>query len=129
MRFLIRGFFKLIRALVAPFLLLWERIAGRPTVVRTPAEQERMDALTAGLSLYQFQTCPFCVKTRIHIKRLGLNIALRDAQYNPQRRAELLLGGGKVQVPCLRIESDEGDVWMFESDRIIAHLDALAAPH
>jgi glutathione S-transferase len=39
------------------------------------------------------------------------------------RRAELIAGGGKGQVPCLRIETDDGNVrWLYESADIIAYL-------
>ena len=127
MRLLIRSFFKLIRALVAPFLLLWEWLAGRPQVTRDATAQQALDAVTQGMTLYQFRTCPFCVKTRIRIKRLGLHIATKDAQYDQQARSELEQGGGKVQVPCLRINGPDGDIWLYESVAIIAHLDALAA--
>ena len=35
----------------------------------------------------------------------------------------LMLGGGKTQVPCLRIENADGQVeWMYESDDIIQYL-------
>ena len=35
---------------------------------------------------------------------------------------ELLKGGGKGQVPCLRIESEGQVEWMYESDEIINYL-------
>lgn len=34
----------------------------------------------------------------------------------------LLKGGGKGQVPCLRIESQGNIEWMYESDAIINYL-------
>jgi len=35
----------------------------------------------------------------------------------------LLQGGGKTQVPCLRIEQEDGSVeWMYESNDIISYL-------
>jgi glutathione S-transferase len=39
-----------------------------------------------------------------------------------KRHLELLKGGGKGQVPCLRIESQGQTEWMFESDAIINYL-------
>lgn len=39
------------------------------------------------------------------------------------RRMELVQGGGKGQVPCLRIETEQGEVrWMYESDDIIKYI-------
>ncbi|MFA4912707.1 MAG: glutathione S-transferase N-terminal domain-containing protein, partial [Burkholderiaceae bacterium] len=41
----------------------------------------------------------------------------------PQARAELQQGGGKVKVPCLRIDEAGQTRWMYESDDIIAFLE------
>ncbi len=38
------------------------------------------------------------------MKRQSVNIELRDAKNDPTHRAELEQGGGRVKVPCLRIE-------------------------
>lgn len=94
----------------------------------SPEQQAVLDAATADLQLYQFKLCPFCVKTRRAIHRLGLNIELRDAQGNAQWREELLTQGGKIKVPSLRIE-DEGKstTWLYESNEIIAYLDGRFA--
>jgi glutathione S-transferase len=41
----------------------------------------------------------------------------------PRNRKELLNGGGRKTVPCLRIEDSSGSVqWMYESGDIIAYL-------
>lgn len=124
MRILIRMFFKLVRAIVGPFLLLWERITAPKGKVRTQAEQQRVDEATRHLAIYQFRTCPFCIRTRQALRRLSLDIELRDAQHNPQYRQELLEGGGEIKVPCMRISAEDGQItWMYESDRIIEWLD------
>jgi glutathione S-transferase len=48
---------------------------------------------------------------------------LRDILSQPANNAELIAGGGKSQVPCLRIEDDEGGVrWMYESIEIVQYL-------
>lgn len=37
---------------------------------------------------------------------------------------ELLIGGGDLKVPCLRIEDAEGDVrWLYESGEIVGYLE------
>jgi len=37
--------------------------------------------------------------------------------------AELIAGGGKIQVPCLRVENKDGDVrWIYETSEIIRYL-------
>jgi glutaredoxin len=120
MRIVIRTFFKLVRVIVGPFLLLWEWITKPKGVVRPAAEQQRVDEATRNLALYQFRTCPFCIKTRQALRRLSLNIELRDAQHDTQHRQALLEGGGEIKVPCLRITDENGQVtWLYESDRII----------
>ena len=43
--------------------------------------------------------------------------------FHPENNADLIAGGGKSQVPCLRIEDENGDVhWMYESIDIIRYL-------
>jgi glutaredoxin len=85
--------------------------------------QAEYDTRTKSLTLYQFAACPFCVKVRWAIRRLGLSIAYRDAKRNAQYAKELVEGGGHLKVPCLRIEKGDGNVeWMYESSDIIAYL-------
>ena len=98
----------------------WMIPAGK--IKRSPEAQQKVDQQTANIELYQFFGCPFCIKTRRAIRKLGLNIATRNAQAPGQYRDELLKEAGKVQVPCLKI-TENGEVsWMFESDEIIAYL-------
>lgn len=76
-----------------------------------------------ALSLYHFQGCPFCAATREVIKQTRLNIEHRDIRLQPQHRSDLISGGGKTQVPCLRIEKENGQhVWLYESTDIIHFL-------
>lgn len=90
---------------------------------RDPAAQALVEQQARGLSLYQFHACPFCVKTRRTLHRLNVPVALRDAKHDPVHRQALLEGGGRVKVPCLRIEEDGKTTWMYESKAIIAYLD------
>ncbi|MFY0477371.1 glutaredoxin family protein [Achromobacter marplatensis] len=90
---------------------------------RSPQGQATVNKEAAGLALYQFHACPFCVKTRRAMHRLNVPVALHDAKADPQAREQLLAGGGKVKVPCLRIEEAGGTRWMYESSEIIAYLE------
>lgn len=95
---------------------------------RTPEQQAVVDAEAAQLALYQFHACPFCVKVRRAMHALNIKVELRDAKDNAQFRQELLEQGGRVKVPCLRIE-EAGEVrWMYESNDIIAYLQKRFAP-
>ncbi|MBF0470737.1 MAG: glutaredoxin [Gammaproteobacteria bacterium] len=123
MKIVIRYFFKTLRLLIGPPLLLGEWLTTPRGVVRTPEAQEKVNAETAKLALYQFRTCPFCIKVRKEIKRYSLEIELRDARGNAEHRQALKQGLGKIQVPCLRIEKGEGEVvWMEESAAINRYL-------
>jgi glutaredoxin len=123
MRFIIRYFFRTLRLVLTPFVLLWETITTPKGVERSAEEQQVVDAATASMALYQFRSCPFCIKVRREMKRLSLNIELRNAQHDDQHRADLKSGGGKPQVPCLKLTDEKGDVqWLYESDAIIQTL-------
>ncbi|MGS0942790.1 glutaredoxin [Pseudomonas luteola] len=101
----------------------------RPRKLKRSAEaQKQVEEQTAGLALYQFQACPFCVKTRRAMHKLNLPIALRDVKKDPEHREALLAGGGRIKVPCLRIEEDGRTAWMYESNDIIAYLNKRFAP-
>ena len=124
MKPVIRLFFKTLRALVGPPMLLINRITRPKGVVRNHAAQQAVDARTAQLALYHFPTCPFCLKARRTMHRLSLNIDLRNAQHNPAHRQALLEGGKKIQTPCLRITNAQGQsTWLYESRDIIAYLE------
>ena len=76
-----------------------------------------------GLSLYQFFACPFCTKTRRAIHRLNVNIEARDINKTPEYRQQLETEGGRVKVPCLRIEDQDEVRWLYESNEIINFLE------
>lgn len=97
----------------------------RPAIPDFSAQKRaELDAITANMKIYQFRQCPFCVKTRRNIRRLGLNIETRDARNDPRWNSELINEGGKYQVPCLRLRKDDGSTeWMYGSNNIIEYLD------
>lgn len=83
--------------------------------------QAKLDAQTQKLALYQYAACPFCVKVRRAMRRQGLNIKTVDAkQIDNKQTLENL--GGKLQVPCLRIEEAGQVNWLYESSEIITYL-------
>jgi glutaredoxin len=123
MKWLFRTFFKTLRLVLGPVLLLRERLTAPKGLVRAPEAQREVDRQCRDLALYQFRTCPFCIKVRQELRRLSLDIELRDAQRDAAHREALSQGGGKAVVPCLRIRDDQGNSrWMYESGEIIAYL-------
>jgi len=123
MRTLLKVFFRTLRLVLMPFMLLWARFGAPKGVVRSVDAQQAVDANCSKLALYHFPTCPFCIKVRHEMARLSLPIELRNAQHDSKFRAELEQGGGKIQTPCLRIVDVQGEVkWMYESEIIKLYL-------
>ncbi|MGK0171439.1 MAG: glutathione S-transferase [Gammaproteobacteria bacterium] len=60
---------------------------------------------------------------------LDLQLELRDVSLEANRRDELVAGGGRSTVPCLRVVQSDGEVsWLYESRDIIEWLkDEVAA--
>ena len=76
------------------------------------------------MSLYQYKACPFCVKVRRKLRKYSLNIELKDAKNNNAYKNDLKNLGGKLKVPCLRIENNKNDIqWLYESKDIINFLE------
>ena len=95
----------------------------KPEIVKRSSENQlQVDKKTELLKLYEFYACPFCIKTRRAIKRLNLNLETRNAKQGDYRE-ELELNGGKVQVPCLRIDNAGEISWLYESNDIINYLE------
>lgn len=104
-------------------LIIFVDFLTRPGKKQRPAAaQAQVDAAARNLTLYQFHACPFCVKTRRSLRRLNVPVALKDAKNNEQHRQTLLEQGGKIKVPCLRIEENGQTTWMYESNTIIEYL-------
>jgi len=120
---MVKIFFRILRLALMPFMLLWAKLGAPKGIVRAPEAQKKIDQECTQLALYHFKTCPFCIKVRHELSRLSLPVQLRDAQHEGDFRTELLLNGGKVQTPCLRIADAQGNVeWLYESSDIIKYL-------
>jgi glutaredoxin len=104
------------------FILLADALLGRRPLQRSAEEQARLDRETAGLSLYHFAACPYCRKVRRDVRLMALTIEMHDIKRDPAAKAALVAGGGKKQVPALRIEETSGVRWMYESTDISRYL-------
>ena len=123
MKFFIRTFFKTLRLVLGPVILLRERLTRPVGLVRPPAVQAQVDQQCGSLALYQFSTCPFCIKVRQEMRRLSLGIERRDAQHDVKNRDDLGRQGGQLKVPCLKITDPAGNSqWLYESGAIINYL-------
>lgn len=123
MKTFIRFFFKTLRLLLGPVMRVWEVVSRPKGVFRAPALQAEVDAQCSSLALYQFKTCPFCIKVRQEMSRLSLNIERFDAQKDGPNRSALIQGLGQPKVPCLKITDAAGNSqWLAESGAINAYL-------
>lgn len=129
MKTFIRFFFRTLRTVLGPVMLAKEALTRPKGLVRSPDAQEAVDLACRNLALYQFKTCPFCIKVRQEMHRLSLNVAQLDAQHDGPARSALLKGGGKAKVPCLHITDASGaSRWLYDSEKIIAYLRGRFAP-
>ena len=130
MKTVIRSFFRTLRLVLGPVMLLKERLTQPAGVKRAPAAQAEVDQQCQSLALYQFSTCPFCIKVRQEMRRLSLPIEKRDAQHHAANRNELLQGSGATKVPCLKITEADGQTrWLQDSTEIMAYLrERFSAP-
>jgi glutaredoxin len=123
MKLVIRTFFKTLRLVLGPVLLLKERLTQPQGLQRDAAAQAAVDLQCQSLVLYQFNTCPFCIKVRQEMRALALPIDKRDAQHNSANRDELVQGSGASKVPCLKITDSNGQTrWLQDSNAIVAYL-------
>ena len=123
MKFLIRSFFKTLRIVLGPVMLLKERLTQPAGLIRLQAAQEVVDKQCENLVLYHYKTCPFCMKVRQEMRRLSLPIQRLDAQAEGPNREALRQGGGLTKVPCLQITDATGSSqWLYDSDKIVAYL-------
>lgn len=123
MKPIIRAFFRTLRVVLGPFMQVWEFLTRPKGVVRASADQQAIDQQCQSMALYQFTTCPFCIKVRQEMRRLSLPIERRDAQHNLANRDDLLKGGGAYKVPCLKVTDANGQSqWIYESGAIMSYL-------
>jgi len=88
-------------------------------LIKVSKKEQRIE----GHQLYYFSSCPYCIMVRFALWWLRLKIPLKDIVFQAGNNIDLIAGGGKSQVPCLRIESEAGNVrWMYESIDIIRYL-------
>jgi glutaredoxin len=95
-------------------------------ITRDSEAQQSVNQQIHKLALYQFGTCPFCIKVTRFMHKNTLNIELRDTRKDHNHKTDLVNLGGKYQVPCLRIpQENDKDLWLYESDEIISYFKKL----
>jgi len=118
---------KLLRNALGLIIVFGNWLSKPKPIQRTHTDQEQAQKAVAGHSLYQLYACPFCVKTRRALHRLNVDLEIRDINKDPKNRQALETGGGRVKVPCLRVQEGDEVRWMYESDHIIQYLEQRVA--
>ena len=81
--------------------------------------------------LFKSDTCWFCHRVLAYVAQLGMDLPVRDIHTEAEAFRELLQGGGRSMVHCLRIERGTGDgaevEWMYESMDIMRYLGSRQA--
>jgi len=112
----------LIRNLLGGIIAFFDVISRGAKLKRSKEAQQQVEKDLKELTLYQFFACPFCIKTRRAMHKMNLPIVKRNASKGSPYRDELLQGGGKIQTPCLRIETAGEVNWLYESSEIIKYM-------
>ena len=90
---------------------------------------EQKNPAEPNLSLYEYSSCPFCARVRNFLAGAGRQVELRDVSTDRSRLSELVDATGSQMVPCLRIESSDGEAkWLHESADIIEYLRGRFTP-
>jgi glutathione S-transferase len=72
--------------------------------------------------LFKTDLCGFCYRVRGFLDQYDIDVPLRDVNQDPAAFRELVQGGGRTTVPCLRIQRGDEVQWMYESMDIIRYL-------
>ncbi len=75
----------------------------------------------AKITLYQFETCPFCAKVRAKLEEKGLDYKKVNVPQDRESvlRKEIAEKSGVSTVPVIEIDGK----WMGESDAIVNYLE------
>jgi glutathione S-transferase len=78
-----------------------------------------------SFELYYFPSCPYCRYVLSELPNIKQDVTLKNINENVDYRNELMAGGGKTQVPCLRIREGDSERWMYESRDIVEYLKSV----
>lgn len=111
-------------AVVATPVLANTTEAHGMTVQTVPVTKE------APLVLYYRDDCPYCWNVMSHLNDQHRALPMKEINESPEAAAELVQGGGKRQVPCLRIRENNGNkvTWLYQSAEIMKYLDEHPQP-
>ncbi|MBN8615882.1 MAG: glutathione S-transferase N-terminal domain-containing protein [Deltaproteobacteria bacterium] len=79
-------------------------------------------ARAEDLSLYHYDSCPYCLRVRRALSELDVEVELRNIHQDSAHMRALIEARGARTVPVLRIRHEDGDEWLPESADIVAYL-------
>ena len=113
----------IIRFILGRIILFLDWMTSPKPIPVSPEKIKFIQEKAKDMEIYEFKACPFCVRVRRFMKKNNISITIKDARRNKDFADELLNGGGKLQVPCLKIGGDKIR-WMYESKDIIIFLNS-----
>ncbi|MDQ6955842.1 MAG: glutathione S-transferase N-terminal domain-containing protein [Mariprofundaceae bacterium] len=114
---------KIFREGVGGLMALVSFLTSPRKIKRSQEAQNTINEQVKSMSMYQYFACPFCIKTRRTVHRLNIPLEYRDAQVRGgEHRNTLEKEGGKIKVPCLRIDEGDKTTWLYESNAIVEYL-------
>jgi len=76
-------------------------------------------------ALYYYDACPFCQRVLQSLPGVKVEVEKRNIMQNRAFREQQFNATGRSTVPCLLIDNDGEETWMFESGDIIRYLQSL----
>lgn len=75
------------------------------------------------LALYYSPSCFYCLRVLDTVDDLGIHITQQNIHRDQSAYNALKQGGGKTQVPCLRIDHGDSIQWLYESADIVTYIE------
>ena len=120
-------FFYLV-GLLGPPLRMVERARFRKFRSLSPAEVVKRSEALRGCELYHFQASPFAARVRGALAKFQVEIPMHDVLESNKAWKELIAGGKRDRVPCLKVtEPGAPDRWIYESLEIVKFIEIRMA--
>ena len=103
---------QIIRFILGRIILFLDWLTSpRPNKI-SRTELDAIQNKVKNMTIYEFRACPFCVRVRRFMKKNNIIINTKDARRSKVFAQELIDGGGKLQVPCLKIGDSNNSEWL-----------------
>lgn len=102
---------------------MFSRIFKKSRDTEQPSETLQITPGFENLALYYRNSCPFCLYVLGCMRAHKIVLELKNTAEEEANLQALVQGGGKSQVPCLRIEEKGKVKWLYESSDIVEYLE------